>query len=442
MVAAPKPPDNGRPKQHSFAQILNVSKPNPRSIIQPIEISIPESFVKSNPSMVKGEPVFLLSKEEDEKLAAPFKFSLVGKFSRGRPKTEYLWNRFNAIGFVWRWISFMNCQSGFLLGTEEYSYYQYVTYENLLEYCMECCKIGHSSQNCRHGKPKDESAKEKERKVMMPLKPMTRVILVSQPETKANSVSQPTMGKAKFQPVTKQSKQAEGNKEVTETSNPNHTKESVIQQEIKQNKEESSSGLSELEKTNIPTDIRDSSPIESGDKRQLTKEKLSAILEKSLEEENLQDTWEEVDVVSTHGNENRQLTVYKKPPFSVYPLNLSSRFDLLTDMPEDQQEDITVDQEKVRIHLDGEISSESKTEMYDSDERVNISSHLVITRDDQEVGKQDSNMEVARLVVSDGEEQKKKRGRPRGSTKMVRTYGKETRRSTRLQGDTPTKVSQ
>ncbi|CAI9105217.1 OLC1v1004090C1 [Oldenlandia corymbosa var. corymbosa] len=406
MMAAPKPPDNGRKKQHSFAQILNVSKPNPQSIIQPVEKPTPETFIKSNLTMVKGKPAFLLLKEEDEMLAAPFKFCLIGKFSKGRPKMEYLWNKFNTIGYkasfslrmidhrhiliyfdleedfqrcwikglrsfdhhimrVLKWtprfkteqessitpvsVSFegllvhrfneeylrklssiigqplkidaptlnMSRPSIFracvevdllhelpkriLLGTDEYSYYQHVTYENLPEYCMDCRKIGHSSHNFRHGKAKEAPVKEKERPVIG--------------KEKENSVSQPA------------------NKTKPPSTNPTwKTKkaaESVTGQETNQHKDESSSGLTAAEKMNIPTYIGDSSPMGSQDKRFLSKEKLSAILEKSLQEENLKNTWEEDDMATNHETKDRQLIEYKKHSILIPPSNLSSRFDIL-----------------------------------------------------------------------------------------------------------------
>ncbi|CAI9112538.1 OLC1v1012999C1 [Oldenlandia corymbosa var. corymbosa] len=63
-----------------------------------IEPSPPPS-IQSKPSVYKGEPVFPLTKEEDETLAAPFKLSLVGKFSKRRPKMDFLWHQFQKIGF-------------------------------------------------------------------------------------------------------------------------------------------------------------------------------------------------------------------------------------------------------------------------------------------------------------------------------------------------------
>ncbi|CAI9099578.1 OLC1v1036424C1 [Oldenlandia corymbosa var. corymbosa] len=99
MEAATRPPDDIRPKPPSFAQVLNGTKPNPRSLIHPSgKTTVDAPFITSKPSLYKGEPAFLLSKEEDEKLAAPFQFSLIGKFFEGRPKMEFL-RSFRTVGF-------------------------------------------------------------------------------------------------------------------------------------------------------------------------------------------------------------------------------------------------------------------------------------------------------------------------------------------------------
>ncbi|CAI9112720.1 OLC1v1013200C1 [Oldenlandia corymbosa var. corymbosa] len=58
-----------------------------------------ESIIHSSPTVYKGEPTFLLTNEEDEMLAEPFKPALIGIFSKGRPSMEYLWTQFQKIGF-------------------------------------------------------------------------------------------------------------------------------------------------------------------------------------------------------------------------------------------------------------------------------------------------------------------------------------------------------
>ena len=50
--------------------------------------STPSLSVQATPSMHKGEPAILFSQDALDKLVAPYRFALVGKFSRGRPKLE------------------------------------------------------------------------------------------------------------------------------------------------------------------------------------------------------------------------------------------------------------------------------------------------------------------------------------------------------------------
>ncbi|XP_071939135.1 uncharacterized protein [Coffea arabica] len=50
--------------------------------------STPSLSVQATPSMHKGEPAILFSQDALDKLVAPYRFALVGKFSRRRPKLE------------------------------------------------------------------------------------------------------------------------------------------------------------------------------------------------------------------------------------------------------------------------------------------------------------------------------------------------------------------
>ncbi|CAI9115187.1 OLC1v1016025C1 [Oldenlandia corymbosa var. corymbosa] len=166
------------------------------------------------------------------------------------------------------------------LGIEEYSYYQQVTYENLPEYCMDCRKIGHSSHNCQHGKAKASPVKEKEQPATVKEKEHS----VSQLATKAAHLA-----KKASQPARK----------------TKDTKDAVAGKENNHHKDWSTSSLTETEKMDILTDIGDSSPLIPQDKRLLSKERLSAILEKSLQEENLKNTWEEDDIANNNVNAER-----------------------------------------------------------------------------------------------------------------------------------------
>ncbi|CAI9090064.1 OLC1v1024754C1 [Oldenlandia corymbosa var. corymbosa] len=200
------------------------------------------------------------------------------------------------------------------------------------------------------------------------------------------------------------------------------TEETVKGKENNQHKDGSTSGLTETEKKGIPTDIGDSSPLIPQDKRLLSKERLSAILETNSQEENLKNTWEDDDIANYNENTERQLVDYKKATILIPPLNLSSRFDNLVDLSEDQPPSIEEEQEKVNDGIIDEIASDSETELAyeDSGIEIPVISQQDVTRDDGDIGNQESDMEDVRLVVSNGEDQKKKRGRPRGSTKIAR----------------------
>ncbi|CAI9099237.1 OLC1v1036022C1 [Oldenlandia corymbosa var. corymbosa] len=158
--------------------------------------------------------------------------------------------------------------------------------------------------------------------------------------------------------------------------------EKATVQNTKQQTEGSSSGLTTKEKKDVPTDIGSLSPLVQQEKRLISKEQ------------------DQID-----------------------------------------------DKEEEHVHSKGnltkEVESESETELVLDDARNELHSNYLLredeTKDDGDIGMNESAVEDMRLVVFDGEEIKKKRGRPRGSKTGVKVQGTETRRSTRLQGDSPQK---
>lgn len=88
-MAALHPLGEGRPSpsKRSFSGVLASSPPLPTS-----------SFLKPR-AAYRGEPAVSFSDDEVQALAAPFKFTLVGKFSRGHPSMEALRKDFTAVGF-------------------------------------------------------------------------------------------------------------------------------------------------------------------------------------------------------------------------------------------------------------------------------------------------------------------------------------------------------
>ncbi|CAI9090226.1 OLC1v1024954C1 [Oldenlandia corymbosa var. corymbosa] len=92
MAVASRPPDETRSPPPSFAQVLNGTKPSPRSLIyQAAQEKKEASFITSKPSLYKGESPFLLSKEEDACRRRPPFSSLSSKnfLKDGRRWTSY-----------------------------------------------------------------------------------------------------------------------------------------------------------------------------------------------------------------------------------------------------------------------------------------------------------------------------------------------------------------
>ncbi|CAI9108618.1 OLC1v1008265C1 [Oldenlandia corymbosa var. corymbosa] len=339
-------------------------------------------FVTSKPTIFKGEPAFLLSKEEDDKLATPFQFSLTGKFSKGRPKMDFLWHNFCTIGFkgnyslgtidhrhihihfdleedfhrcwikgMWSfdhhimrvlkwtpqfnpehessivpvWVDFKglpihrfneeylrilpgiigaplkidvptlnlsrpsiarvcvevdllhDLPKRILLGTEEHSYFQKVTYENLPNYCLECRKVGHSMKDCRHGKPK----------VPMGEKPKTILTKQNKPAPATNVNNNVWKSKEK-------------------------RLEGPAMQEDLRNKT-STSGLTEKEKEQTPIDVEDKTmpvpPISSAE-RKISKQQLSAIIQNNDSEECSWEVDEAEKISNPKESDCKQLAVF------------------------------------------------------------------------------------------------------------------------------------
>ncbi|CAI9094992.1 OLC1v1030841C1 [Oldenlandia corymbosa var. corymbosa] len=284
------------------------------------------------------------------------------------------------------------------LGTEESSYFQTITYENLPEYCVQCRKIGHSATSCRHRKD-----------------------FVSK-EAKTQSNPKKTATKVAIQPA----------KAKTESWKQKET--SVIAPEKPLNQQ-------------LSHHLR----IISSAQRKISKEHLNVILEKSSEKLHPIESWETEGVAQIGNQENpktelavtKHLAVIKQHAVSTRieehtsPLKLSDRFDVLAELiVNDKPNDVYNDEKGIMngVEVEGELVS---TKVSDNNLGTEMQlEHEVL--DNNSIGsKTDSDEHILahRGSVSDDEQEQKKRGRPRGSKKVTLIPGTETRRSTRIQGD-------
>ncbi|CAI9099147.1 OLC1v1035924C1 [Oldenlandia corymbosa var. corymbosa] len=171
------------------------------------------------------------------------------------------------------------------LGTEGSSYFQIITYENLLEYYVECRKIGHSIKACRHSKD------------------FTKADAIPKSNPKPNeaqnqeTISKKSEIKASAKPFGhllvgswKQKEDATKNSEkITQIGN-----------------DPSSSGLTLKEKQTLQIDVEALSPKfhnPSSTNRKISKEHLSEILEKSSEKQHPMESWGTEEVVQVETQE-------------------------------------------------------------------------------------------------------------------------------------------
>ncbi|CAI9115453.1 OLC1v1016357C1 [Oldenlandia corymbosa var. corymbosa] len=214
-----------------------------------------------------------------------------------------------------------------LLGIEEYSYYQDITYENLLEYCSECKKVGHGIKDCRRGKPKVQL-------IPAPKAPMK----VPEKMKAQHSVPQ-TNWKPKTQANDKRDTQ------------------------VKSSSDASSSGLSMKEK---------------GDKV---------------------DAWDDQEQQHKIDPANN---ICKQLP----QVDLSSRFDVLDDLKEDNGEDDGhMGRFNSKDNMDDERAKETVTSVAESDSDLDEIAEEIRIKDDSVLVSNSSmeTCELAHLVVSDDE---------------------------------------
>ncbi|CAI9112620.1 OLC1v1013089C1 [Oldenlandia corymbosa var. corymbosa] len=241
----------------------------------------------------------------------------------------------------------MNHHQEFILETEEHSYFQSITYEDLPD-CLECQKIGHDDKDCRHGKLKSTTVERQ------PQKPIS----VNKPKPKAPVVA--TTWKQK----------------VVHDQN---------QEGVEKDKGPLTSELTEKDKEHIPTDIPSIvSPQRqnSSAKRRFTKEQLNAVLEKNKVEENLADPWDE-EVPINQENRQQQLVLYQDPGKTI---KLSERFHVLTDLEEEG--DASEMEENLKETMAGHDSdgSHSDIEVTYSELQNDVQENMPSTMDDLEIG--------------------------------------------------------
>ncbi|CAI9115257.1 OLC1v1016110C1 [Oldenlandia corymbosa var. corymbosa] len=182
--------------------------------------------------------------------------------------------------------------------------------------------------------------------------------------------------------------------------------------------EASTSGLTAQEKETIQIDVAPSSPQSkqaSSAKRRFSKEQLVSAMQKNQLNE----------------------------------LGLNSRFQVLAEI---QEEENTKDDNKEEMHatdsiLEVEEETDSEAEMVSVevlDEKQISEKGLRLSQDDNGIGEKDDSTAMVdeRLVASDDEGQKKKVGRPKGSTKAGKSIGPKTRTSARIQSDPASKIYQ
>ncbi|CAI9112378.1 OLC1v1012824C1 [Oldenlandia corymbosa var. corymbosa] len=175
--------------------------------------------------------------------------------------------------------------------------------------------IGHSAKTCRHSKAftKAEAISKKTEKVM---------------ETKKTGNKVP-------------------NKPTGQSGNGNwkqkETPITILEKVIQTGNEPSSSGLTLKEKQTIPIDVESLSPNPQNTsltQRRISKEHLSAILEKSSKKLNPVESWKngDVDHVTVQEENSKQHAVSKQHVVSIQtenrnsPLKLSDSFDVLAEL--------------------------------------------------------------------------------------------------------------
>ncbi|CAI9117506.1 OLC1v1018906C1 [Oldenlandia corymbosa var. corymbosa] len=374
--------NQGSIPNRSYAQIIKGLKPNPRLLSSSVETLVPTTpTILPEPTVYKGEPSFLLSKEEDDR-------PLVARACMEVDLLKDLPKRIR-------------------LGVEGNTYFQAVTYENLPEYCTECSKIGHSVKN----------STEKLQIIPKEAQKQTKYVWKAKP--------------------------------------------SVLQEnEMEKTKDHhgpSTSGLSNEEKQSIPVDVMERSPliqIQLSGKRKLTKERLVSIIQENDKEPSLLDSWDIAELKNLQVDEQNvekqrgvspQRAVSPEHAVFVQTIETSSRFEVLADLDNPVTRDTEVDA-NLQEDIDSDVGSDKGTITEKPHEHLRSTSHdqILVSVHDSEIGGSLDfvSTEEARGSASDGEERKKKRGRPKGSKNGVNNNGNEgeTRRSARLQGDIPPNV--
>ncbi|CAI9102482.1 OLC1v1000762C1 [Oldenlandia corymbosa var. corymbosa] len=356
-MAAKRPPDE---KNLSFSEILKGAKPNPRKMFKSTENpNGEESFIHSSPTVYKGEPAFLLTKEEDDKLAEPFKNALIGKFSKGRPSMEYLWAQFQKIGF----------KGEFSLGMLDH---------RLVLICFD-----------------QEDDFQRIKGLWMFDNHIMRVLKWT-PEFNPEHESSISPVWVAFEglPIHR------FNAEFAQTGW--NYRDAI---------EDPCSNLEHVKAINCKALLKTATAEDPGNK------------------------------ASTSGVAAAEKG---RIPIDVADVNLSSRFEVLAAMAEDQHNEtdrgaaVITENELQRVEV-----SDSELEELQEQVATQFAANLEYEQDDIEVGKQTEghNLPLLRVVESDEEGQKKRPGRPKGSVKNKKLQGGETQKSSRINGDLPLTVN-
>nr|XP_027103174.1 uncharacterized protein LOC113724473 [Coffea arabica] len=198
MAASAAVQDLGDVHDHPFKKsFADIEQQHPRTTQLEANLSrilVPQnSSIVREPSTYRGQPAIFFTEEDVQQLSQPFCYSLIGKFSKGRPNMENLRKAFHSIGFqgifslglliseplkvdastvtlnrpsvarfcievdLWQ-----SLPKKLWVGNGTSGFWRPVEYDNLPD-CSCCQKVGHSSDLCRNsGKPMHGVAEQKQ----------------------------------------------------------------------------------------------------------------------------------------------------------------------------------------------------------------------------------------------------------------------------------------